>query len=58
MNQIVELTGQSADEKVLSGEELTSSDEFSFEIEELDGNRAMMLLAFFDACPTCHHGLQ
>ena len=58
MNQTVELTGQTADEKLLSDEEFTSSEEFSFEIEELDGNRAMMLLAFFDPCPSCHHGLQ
>ncbi len=58
MKQTVELTSQITDEKVLSGEEFTSSEEFSFEIEELEGNRAMMLLAFFDACPTCHHGLQ
>lgn len=55
MKQTVESTGQIADETFVAGEELASSEEFSFEIEELDGNRAMMLLAFLDACPNCHH---
>jgi hypothetical protein len=55
MQQTNEFTDQVTDEKDISREELFSSEEFSFEIEELDGNRAMMLVAILDPCPSCHH---
>ncbi|HLZ55689.1 MAG TPA: hypothetical protein VKR06_01975 [Ktedonosporobacter sp.] len=51
MKETVELIDQMTDETNVS------SEAFSFEIEELDGNRAIMLV-FLDPCPTCHHGLQ